>query len=234
MWRGPRRRSWVRMSHTSHPPQESPPSPPSGRLDRGPGRPAAPAAAAAPGPVGEHVEGAALLVVEGQLGGWPEQHGHHAVVARQPPDHAGVAVDSCRHVPSVGVTTDNRRPDGASPACRGPRDGLLGRGSGGSGVLLRDVGPGDQLDRVRAAAPAAGDRSTVSSRTSVSSTRWSPARSKCQNSVVRRARLTSNRVRLPQPPHRQRWVGPGISMLARLTSRRICRAPSRALSVAAT
>src|SRR4051812_13264249 len=37
-----------------------------------------------------------------------------------------------------------------------------------------------------------------------SSTRCCPARSKCQYSVVRRVRVTSNRVRFPHPPQRQR------------------------------
>ena len=46
--------------------------------------------------------------------------------------------------------------------------------------------------------------STDSSSTSVSSTRWSPARSKCQNSVVRRVLVTSKRVMLPHPPQRHR------------------------------
>src|SRR6478672_11794104 len=49
--------------------------------------------------LGEDVERTALVVVEGQLGRGPEQHGHHAVVARQPAHHAAVAVDSRRHVP---------------------------------------------------------------------------------------------------------------------------------------
>src|SRR3954470_23350155 len=42
-----------------------------------------------------------------------------------------------------------------------------------------------------------------------SSTRGRPARSKCQYSVVRRVRVTSNRVRLPQPAHRQRDLASG-------------------------
>ena len=51
--------------------------------------------------------------------------------------------------------------------------------------------------------------STDSASTVSSSTRWSPARSKCQYSVVRRVRVTSKRVRLPQPAQRQRSPSPG-------------------------
>lgn len=55
--------------------------------------------------------------------------------------------------------------------------------------------------------------SIASESTSVPSTRWSPARSKCQNSVVRRERVTSNRVRFPQPPQRHREAdSAGISV----------------------
>src|SRR3954451_4289367 len=40
------------------------------------------------------VERTALVVAQGQLGRWPEQHGHDAVVAGRPSHQAGVAVDS--------------------------------------------------------------------------------------------------------------------------------------------
>ena len=72
--------------------------------------------------------------------------------------------------------------------------------------------------------------STVSSRTSVSSTPCSPARSKCQNSVVRRVRRTSKRVRLPQPPQRQRWRrrdSDGVSPRDRRRPRRRARSACR-------
>ena len=46
--------------------------------------------------------------------------------------------------------------------------------------------------------------STVPLSTSVSSTTGAPARSRCQNSRTRLVRTTSNRVRLPQRPQRQR------------------------------
>ena len=49
----------------------------------------------------------------------------------------------------------------------------------------------------------------VSERTVSSSTWWSPARSKCQYSVVRRVRVTSKRVRLPQPAQRHRSPSAG-------------------------
>ncbi len=58
-----------------------------------------------------------------------------------------------------------------------------------------------------------------------SSTRWSPARSKCQNSVVRRVRVTSNRVRLPHPPQRQRVFASG-----RVTTATVLSVGSEALA----
>ncbi|VXB73249.1 hypothetical protein NOCARDAX2BIS_330032 [Nocardioides sp. AX2bis] len=58
---------------------------------------------------GQQVEGAPLLVVEGQLGRRPEEHRHHAVVAGQSADHAGVAVDSRRHASNVAPAADSPR-----------------------------------------------------------------------------------------------------------------------------
>jgi hypothetical protein len=57
--------------------------------------------------------------------------------------------------------------------------------------------------------------STSSSRTSVSSTVGSPARSRCQNSLVRLRRTTSNRVRFPQCAQRQRCSVSGIKAATR-------------------
>ena len=80
-------------------------------------------------------------------------------------------------------------------------------------------------------------RSSVSARVSVSSITWSPARSKCQNSRVRRVRVTSNRVRFPQPPQRQRWSGPGTGSVtpyslgggrSRRAANGLCRYPALA------
>ena len=54
-------------------------------------------------PVGEGIQGPALVVVEGELRRWPEQHRDHAVVAGQPTYQAAVAIDSCRHVVHGGI-----------------------------------------------------------------------------------------------------------------------------------
>lgn len=52
--------------------------------------------------LGQDVERASLVIVEGQLGRRSEQHRHHAVVAGQSAHHAGVAVDSCCHGRDTG------------------------------------------------------------------------------------------------------------------------------------
>ena len=69
----------------------------------------------------------------------------------------------------------------------------------------------DPRPRWRRCVRTSGRRPTRPPRNArVSSSTWcSPARSKCQYSVVRRVRVTSKRVRLPQPAQRHRSPSPG-------------------------
>ena len=157
---------------------------------------------------GQHVEGAALVVVEAQLGGRPQQNGHHAVVTRGATHHTGVTVDSRRHGADAAIDHRQSRRRRVVAAHRGsprpPADHSAGTPSPASfraTISMASLRPHQrQLTD-----------STVSTSTSVCSTRGSPARSRCQNSDVRRVRTTSNRVRLPQPAQRQRWVSSGKS-----------------------
>ena len=89
--------------------------------------------------LGEDVECTSFVIIDGELRRWAEQHGHDAVVARQAPHHAGVAVDSCRHVEKADI--DHRQ-------WLSVGRGILGHGG---------VGAQGQLDRIGATTPAAGD-----------------------------------------------------------------------------
>lgn len=61
-------------------------------------------------PLGQRVERAQLLIVDDQLGRRAEKHGHHAVMARETPHHAGVAIDPRRHATRVTGGSDTPSP----------------------------------------------------------------------------------------------------------------------------
>ena len=77
----------------------------------------------------------------------------------------------------------------------------------------------DDFDRVRATTPATGHGFDCLRLDLRLLDRCSPARSKCQYSVVRRVRVTSKRVRLPQPAQRHRWASSGSASVTSAPSR---------------
>ena len=153
-----------------------------------------------------------LLGVEAQLRRWSEQHGHHAVVAGQPADQAGVAVDAHAH---RSLSVHPRQRDAGSLAAGTDRTWSTPAGHPGWSLLRGAAGRSALARSTTSMASARPHQRQVIDSTHLpdaprtSSTSCSPARSKCQYSSVPAGAGDVEAGEVAAPAAAQRWCGSG-------------------------